>query len=87
MAPSPERKPKRAVDIAWDEDKQSVKKTRKVGEKNLATVVRHAIADNCKGFSEEQIHGRIVDGKTLYDRVYSAKQKQLQEPGSISTGK
>eukprot|EP00971_Amphidinium_carterae_P350845 6491773-Amphidinium_carterae.1 len=31
----------------------------------------------------------IVEGKTLYiyDRVYSAKQKQLQEPGSISTGK
>eukprot|EP00971_Amphidinium_carterae_P125484 2485823-Amphidinium_carterae.1 len=63
MAPSPERKSKRAVDIAWDKDKQSVKKTRKVGEKNLATVVRHAIADNCKGSSVEQADSRTHRGR------------------------
>eukprot|EP00971_Amphidinium_carterae_P037969 746324-Amphidinium_carterae.1 len=50
-------------------------------------MVRHAIQDNLKGFTEEQIHNNIVDGLSLHDRVYAAKKKQLESPGSIITGK
>jgi len=62
-------------------------RTRSRGKLSAEQQANNAVRDNFAGMGNAQIYSKMLEGKTLYQVVLEAKVRNMQEPGSVRTGR
>eukprot|EP00971_Amphidinium_carterae_P327953 6459574-Amphidinium_carterae.1 len=84
MSNTPAKRKLAAVTSDWQADKSQVKNPRKRGNPTLECQKAKALNDHCRYWTHEQMHVRVLEGKTFTEHL----EKQLADKsrGEASTG-